>query len=88
MAIDAQRINLAGAVAPADLAAQLRQEVERAIDLAFLAGFRWIMFIAGALSLLSALIAWITIEARPAALEAVPERSGRSSPSGQAAEAV
>jgi hypothetical protein len=88
MAVDAQRINLAGAVAPADLPAELRQAVDRAIDWAFLTGFRWVMFIAGALSLLSALIAWITIEARPATVETAPERSGRVSPSGPAAEAV
>jgi EmrB/QacA subfamily drug resistance transporter len=87
-ALDAQRIKLAGAEAPADLSADVRQEVERAIDLAFLAGFRWVMFIAGVLSLLSALIAWITIESRPVAAESAPERSGRGASSGQAAEMV
>jgi EmrB/QacA subfamily drug resistance transporter len=63
----AQRDRLAGAEVPpgADAAA-----LGRAVKLAYVAGFRWIMLLSAGLALLSALAAWAWIEGRPRAAAA------------------
>ncbi|MCH8841479.1 MAG: MFS transporter, partial [SAR324 cluster bacterium] len=66
-ALDAERINLAGAKLPESLAAELRGPLERAIDTSFVSAFRLAMFIAAGLAMASALSAVVFIEKRPPA---------------------
>jgi EmrB/QacA subfamily drug resistance transporter len=62
--LQAQRDQLAGsALPPGEDAAALG----RAVKLAYVAGFRWVMLLSAGLALLSALAAWAWIERRPAA---------------------
>lgn len=60
--IDSQRIRMAAIDLPEDLDGPLRAQLEGAIDLAFLAGYRRVMFINAGLAALSALIAWWLVE--------------------------
>ena len=60
-AVEAQRDRLAGAEPPAALDAGTRRALERAIDAAFVDGFRVIMLLGAGLALASALIAWLLI---------------------------
>jgi MFS family permease len=62
--LDAQRIRLAAAKAPADLNPGQRVELERAIAESFVYGFRVVMLIAAGLALLSAIAAWVLIEGK------------------------
>ena len=59
--VDAQRINLAGAEPPASLDSALRADLIRAIDEAFVDGFRLAMITAAALALLGAGVAAVSI---------------------------
>ncbi len=65
-ALDAGRADLAGAEPPATLDAAIRAELSRAIDESFVDGFRLAMTTAAALALLSAAIAAVAIERKPA----------------------
>ena len=62
--LDAERIYLAAAAVPAGLDGQLSASVERAIAESYVSGFRYTMFIATALAVLSALAAFLLIEDR------------------------
>jgi hypothetical protein len=76
-AIDVERIKLAGAEAPSSFPPEIRDQLQRAIDEAFLAGFRLAMAGAGLLALASALIALVTIDSKPrAAAQAQRESPG------------
>lgn len=57
-ALDGERIKLADAELPGDLDPETRMALERAIDEAFVAGFRRVMLVAAVLALLAALVAW------------------------------
>lgn len=57
----AQRQKLAGIVLPEGLADPLKSGLQRAIGESFVAGFRWVMLLCAALSLLGALAAWLLI---------------------------
>lgn len=63
-AITAQREKLAGIVIPTGYPAGMTDGVKHVIGMSFVAGFRWVMLIAAALALLSALSAWIFIEGK------------------------
>ena len=64
--LDSERINLAGTEPPSGLDAALRMDLVRAIDEAFVDGFRLAMTTAAALALLSAVIAALSIERKRA----------------------
>ena len=64
-ALDAERIRLAAAQPPPGLDAELRAAVTRAIDEAFVTGFRVAMLISAALALSGAFFAALTIEPKP-----------------------
>jgi hypothetical protein len=68
-AVIARRANLAAIEPPADAGVDVQSAVRHAVDEAFLAGFRQVMWIAAALALLSAVTGWAMIggEAKPAA---------------------
>jgi EmrB/QacA subfamily drug resistance transporter len=55
--LDTQRINLAAAAVPPDLSANTSATLRSAIALAFVDGFRWVMWIAAGLAIASAAIA-------------------------------
>lgn len=59
--LDEQRDKLAGAELPENLAPEARGQLKGAIDTAFVAGFRRLMWVAAALAALSALSAWLMI---------------------------
>lgn len=63
-AVEASRTDLANIQVPANLDEGQRTAVTGAIDAAFIAGFRYVMYIAATLALASALVAWLTIEDR------------------------
>jgi EmrB/QacA subfamily drug resistance transporter len=63
-ALDEQRVMLAAAESPQGLEGETTAQVERAIDDAFVSGFRLIMVVAAGLALMSALTALITIEGK------------------------
>jgi EmrB/QacA subfamily drug resistance transporter len=67
-AVIARRANLAAIEPPADAGVDVQSAVRRAVDEAFVAGFRRVMWIAAALALLSAVTGWAMIgrEAKPA----------------------
>jgi hypothetical protein len=67
-AMEAQRIRLAEARPPAGLNPAARTALDRAVDLAFVDAFRWVMLLAATLAVLSAAAAWLMIrdERRPA----------------------
>jgi EmrB/QacA subfamily drug resistance transporter len=60
-ALDAERGKLAGAVVPADLDPILQSALRKAIKESFVSGFRDVMLIGAALSLVSSLAAWLFI---------------------------
>jgi hypothetical protein len=63
-----QRSKLAGMRVPAQVDAVAAASLTRAVRLAFVTGFRWVMGLSVALALLSALSAWLAIDGkRPAA---------------------
>ena len=63
--IDAERTKLAGATAPRELPDVTRNQVDRAVDEAFVGGFRLAMFIAAGLALAGAASALLMIDGRP-----------------------
>jgi MFS family permease len=65
-AIVAQRQKLAGIVMPDGYPAATTAALKRAVDVSFVAGFRWVMLISAGLALLSAISAWVLIEGKPA----------------------
>ncbi|HWT03006.1 MAG TPA: MFS transporter [Pyrinomonadaceae bacterium] len=67
--LDEQRTKLAAAEVPAGADAQTKAALERALGESFVAGFRFVMFIAAGLALLSALSAWLLIEGKAARTE-------------------
>ena len=62
--LEKERVKLAGAEIPPEVNGQLRIQLERAIDEAFIAGFRVAMLAGAALCLLSALAAAVLLEGR------------------------
>ena len=64
-ALEAEQVNLAAAAVPGGLEAETRAAVERAIAEAFVGGFRFTMFLAAMLAVLSALAAFLFIEGIP-----------------------
>jgi EmrB/QacA subfamily drug resistance transporter len=76
VALDAERVRLAAAEVPPTLTPTAASELRRAIDESFVGAFRVVMAIAGAVTFLAALCAWLLIERpaphiRPVALESV-----------------
>lgn len=63
-ALAAQRDRLAGAEIPPGLDAALAAQLKDAVRRSYVSGFRWIMLLAAALALLSALAAWRLIEGK------------------------
>src|SRR6266403_1509094 len=59
-----QRINLAGAAVPEDLAPPLQQAVRRSIDESFVQGFRTVMLLGAALALASGITSLLLITSR------------------------
>lgn len=66
-AVLAQRQKLAGIVIPGGYPNATVTAVKHAVNLSFVAGFRWVMLVSSALALLSAVSAWLLIEGKPAA---------------------
>ncbi len=64
-AVSAQHAKLAGIEPPASAPADARRAVRRAVDEAFVSGFRRVMLIAASLSLASAVVAWLMIGGSP-----------------------
>ncbi len=68
--LEAERSRLAGAEVPAGVRVEQRARIERAIDEAFLRGFRLVMLASAGMALAGALSAALLIEGKPA-----PERA-------------
>ena len=68
--LEAQRSKLAGAEVPAGVSVEQRARIERAIDEAFLRGYRLVMLASAGMALAGALSAALLIEGKPA-----PERA-------------
>jgi hypothetical protein len=64
-----QRTNLAAARIPPEVEPDTRAALEQAIKEAYVGGFRWVMFVAAGLALLSALSAGAMIEGKKEAKE-------------------
>ncbi len=62
--IDDQRIRLAAAVIPQDVAEPQRTQLQTAIDESFVTGFRLVMLTGAGLALASALSAWLMVEGK------------------------
>lgn len=58
----AESENLAATRIPVDLEANTRQQLKESINVAFISGFRFVMYISAGLALLSALVSWKMIE--------------------------
>ena len=58
-------MKLAAIEIPQTVDSRLREEIRRAIDESFVAGFRVVMFVAAGLALLSAVTAKLLIEDKP-----------------------
>ncbi len=74
--LEAGKVDLGGAQVPEGLEGETSQAVERAIDEAFVAGFRIAMFVAAGLALASAVAAGILIEGKGRAVR--PEEARRA----------
>jgi EmrB/QacA subfamily drug resistance transporter len=59
-----QREKLAGIVIPQDAPAAAAADLQRVIGHAFVAGFRWVMWLSAGLALLSAVCAWLLIDGK------------------------
>lgn len=57
-----QASNLAATEAPSEVSPKIQQQISRFIDLSFIAGFRFVMYLSAGLALLSALVSWWMIE--------------------------
>jgi hypothetical protein len=66
--IAAQRQKLAGIDIPASYSKAVVVSAKHAIDMSFVTGFRWVMWISAALALLSAISAGLLIEGKPGVL--------------------
>ena len=64
-----QRINLAAAAVPEDLAPPLQQAVRRSIDESFVQGFRTVMLLGAALALASGITSLLLITSRTKSLQ-------------------
>ena len=75
-AMEMQRIRLADAEPPRGINPAGRAALERAVDLSFVAAFRWVMLVSAGLAVASAAAAWLLIrdEPRPEAARAPPAR--------------
>jgi EmrB/QacA subfamily drug resistance transporter len=62
--LDQQRINLAAITLPQDIAPPRRENLCRAIDESFVAGFRRVMLAGAALAAASGIISWLLIDGR------------------------
>jgi len=69
--LDAQRSQLAGAALPPGLDGAAAAVLRQTVNSAFVAGFRWIMWLCAALALLSACSAWWLIRGEPEAAATV-----------------
>jgi EmrB/QacA subfamily drug resistance transporter len=65
--LTAQRASLAGVEIPAGLDTAVAEQLKRAVQLSFVAGFRRVMLLGALLAIASALAAWFWIESKPAA---------------------
>jgi hypothetical protein len=65
--VEAQEPDLAAAEPPAEIDAELSNQLDAAIDGAFVDGFRLAMVVGAVMSLLAAAAAWLLIEEKPAA---------------------
>lgn len=65
-AIVAQRHRLAGIVVPDNYPDATKAAMKHAVDVSFVAGFRWVMLVSAALALLSGISAWVFIAGRAA----------------------
>jgi EmrB/QacA subfamily drug resistance transporter len=74
--LEAEKVDLGGAEAPEGLDSETAAAVERAVDEAFVAGFRVAMFVAAGLALASAVAAATMIEGKGQTVRS--ERSGRT----------
>lgn len=64
LALEDERVSLAGARVPVDIDPEIRVAVERAIDEAFISGFRIVMLIAAGLAVASAAVALVLVDSR------------------------
>ena len=64
VALEAQTSRLATITIPDELKGETKQVIKRGIEESFVSGFRVVILIAAALSLMSALFAWLLIEGR------------------------
>lgn len=71
--LDDQRDRLAAVEMPPEVSGEQAPRVERAIDAAFVQGFRWVMAVAAGLALASGLVAWRTISGLPDAPQGSPD---------------
>ena len=76
--LEEEKVNLGGAEVPEGLGGETSTAVERAIDEAFVAGFRTAMFVAAGLALMSAVAAAILIEGKGQALRPAEARRTES----------
>lgn len=65
LALDAERVKLAGADIPAGIAPEIAQTLNRLIRESYVTGFNIIMYIGAALTVLSAFISYLTVTDRP-----------------------
>jgi EmrB/QacA subfamily drug resistance transporter len=79
--LETEKVDLGAAEVPEGLGGATAAAVERAIDEAFVAGFRIAMFVAAALALASAVAAAILIEGKGEKARAVEAESARAAPS-------
>jgi hypothetical protein len=66
--LEVEKVDLGGAEVPDGLEGETAAAVERAIDEAFVAGFRVAMYVAAGLALASAVVAAIMIEGKGSAV--------------------
>ena len=63
-ALDAERVKLAGATLPEEIAPPLRGAIRRAINDSFVEGFRYIMLVGAGLSVASAISSFVLIDGK------------------------
>ena len=63
-AIDSERINLAAAEIPVVVGEEMKLALEEMVQRSYVKGFHMVLYIAAALSTLSAIIAWFTLGGR------------------------
>jgi hypothetical protein len=76
--LEEEKVNLGSAEVPEGLGVEKSTAVERAIDEAFVAGFRTAMFVAAGLALMSAVAAAILIEGKRQAVRSEEARRTES----------